>query len=388
MKNKKGQTLIVGIIFLAVVLILASSLFNRVSNFMGFSSTSIVNEQATNLAEAGLEKALWQLNLTAGSYTGESGTTLGTTGTFTVSVTNKSSNLKTITSTGYVPNQTNPRSKRIIKVDAALDSEQISFHYAVQVGSGGVNMQNNSIINGTVYTLGNISGSGSSMVNGDAFAVGTISSPDPTIIGSSNPNQSNPPDMPTLDYQFWKDAATTGGVTNCSGTCSFSSGTPNLGPQKYIGNLVLQNTAAAVMNGPIYVTGSVTVQNSAMLKLNNSFGSNGSVLITDGIVSTQNSGGFIPTNANPKGYILVVTTLTSNDAIKVQNSGVNAIFYALAGGADLSNTAQVTALVANRLEMENSASLTYDQGLANANFTSGPGASWLMRKGTYKFSNQ
>lgn len=394
--NRSGQIIIVGIIFLAVVLIMASSLFNRVSSFMDFSATSIVNEQATNLAEAGIDRALWQLNQTAGSYTGESNTTLGTTGTFTVSITNNGSNLKTITATGFIPNSTKPRAKRTIKVNAAIDSTQISFHYAVQVGTGGVNMQNSSIINGSVYTLGNITGSGSSIINGDTFAVGTISSPDPTILKPPpHPNQSNPPDMPTLgncDYQCWKDAATAGGVTDCSGTCSFSSGTPNLGPQKYIGNLVLQNTAAAIMNGPIYVTGNVTVQNSASLKLNNSFGSNGSVLITDKQVSTQNSGAFMPTctnpptctTPNPKGYILVVTTSTANDAIKIQNSGVNAIFYALAGGADLSNTAQVTALVANRLEMENSATLTYDQGLANANFTVGPGGSWKMIKGTYK----
>lgn len=388
--NSSGQIIIVGIIFLAVVLTMASSLFSRVSSFMSFSSASVVNEQATNLAEAGLEKALWQLNQTAGSYTGEANTTLGSTGTFTVSVANNGSNLKTITSTGFVPNSTKPRSKRTIKVDAAIDSQQISFHYAVQVGTGGVSMQNNSIINGTVYTLGNITGSGSSIINGDAFAVGTISSPDPTILKPPpHPGQSNPPDMPTIDYQHWKDEATAGGITNCAGTCTFSSGTPNLGPQKYIGNLTLQNTAQAIMNGPIYVTGNITVKNSATLKLNNSFGSFSSVLITDsGKVTTENSGGFTPTNANPKGYILVVTSSTANDAIKVQNGGVNAIFYALAGGADLANTAQVTALVANKLEMENSATLTYDQGLANANFTSGPGASWLMKKGTYKFSNQ
>ncbi len=387
MKNKNGQAIIVAIVLVSVVLILSSSLFSRVSNFMNFSAASIVNEQAINLAEAGIEKALWQLNQTAGAYTGEADTSLGSSGTFTVTIADNSPNLKTITATGFVPDSTKPKSKRTIKVEAAIDSQQISFHYAVQVGTGGVNMQNSSIVNGSVYTLGSIMGSGSSVINGDAFAVGTISSPDPTILKPPpHPNQSNPPDMPTIDNQFWQDQATAGGTTDCSGTCTFSSGTPNLGPQKYIGNLTLENTAAAVMNGPIFVTGNVTIKNSASLKLNNSFGSNGSVLITDGKVTTENSGSFIPTSANPKGYILVVTTSTTNDAIKVQNSGVNAIFYALAGGADLANTARVTALVANRLEMENSATLNYDQGLAGANFSSGPGASWQMKKGTYKYS--
>lgn len=388
--KKNGQILIVAVVFLAVVAILSASLFDRTTTFIQFGSRSIASEQANSLAEAGLERALWQLNQTAGSYTGDTNTTLGTTGTFTVTIEDKSSNLKTITATGYVPSATKPKSKRVIKVDAGINSEIISFNYAVQVGTGGVSMENSSTITGTVYSnkagAGSISGTGSSRIVGDAFAVGTITTPDPTVTGTKYQNQS-PSTFPTLDYQYWKDAATAGGVTNCSGTCSFSSGSPSLGPQKYIGNLTLSNTATATMNGPLYVTGDVTIQNSASLKLNNSFGSNGSVLIIDGKVSTSNSGSFIPTNSNPKGYILVATTSTASDAVRIQNSGVNAIFYALDGGATLENSAQVTALVAKSMLIKNSASLTYDSGLASAQFTTGPGGSWQPIKGTYKYSN-
>lgn len=386
---RKGQILIVAIVFLAVVAILTASLFDRTASFLQFGSRSITSEQANSLAEAGLEKALWQLNQTAGSYTGETNTTLGTTGTFTVTIEDKSSNLKTITTTGYVPNAAKPKNKRVIKVDAGVDTQIIAFNYAVQIGTGGVDMENSSTITGTVYSnktgAGSISGSGSSRIVGDAFSVGTITTPDPTVTGTKYQNQP-PSTFPTLDYQYWKDAATAGGITNCSGTCTFSSGSPNLGSQQYIGNLTLSNTTTAVMNGPIYVTGNVTIQNSASLKLNNSFGSNGSVLIIDGKVSTQNSGSFIPTNSSPKGYILVASTSTASDAVHIQNSGVNAIFYALDGGATLENSAQVTALVAKSMFIKNSASLTYDSGLASAQFSTGPGGSWQPVKGTYKYS--
>ena len=391
-KCQNGQILIIAVIFLVVILVLATSLFTRTAGFLRFGSNSILREQATNLAEAGIDKAIWQLNETVGSYTGETDTTFGTTGSFTVTVVDKTASLKTITATGYIPNSTNPRAKRTIKADVLISAEQISFRYAAQVGSGGVNMKNSSRINGAVYSNGNITGSGLSVITGDAYAHGTISSPDPEIQGTPYPG-SPEKDMPILDPENWyaarKSEAEASGVTTWTGgTKTYSSGINYLYQGKYIGNLVVQNTAELVIKtGPIWITGNITVQNTAQIKLDESFQSNGAVLITDGKVSTANSGAFVPTNANPKGYILVVTTSTLDDAIKIQNSGVNAVFYVLNGGADLENTAQVTALVAKKLELENSATLTYDSGLASAQFTTGPGGSWLIKKGTYRFTS-
>ncbi|OGE10149.1 hypothetical protein A3A60_00595 [Candidatus Curtissbacteria bacterium RIFCSPLOWO2_01_FULL_42_26] len=386
----RGQVLIIAIVFFAVILVLVAALFSQVGIFLGFGSRGRMAEQATALADAGVERALYMLNQTAGNYYGDlTELPLGTTGTFFITVVDKGQYLKGIVATGYVPNSTNPKSQRTIKVDAIIDSANITFRYAVQVGTGGVEMENSSTINGNVYSNAGITGSGTSTINGDAYAVGTISSPDPFVTGTKRacPTDCQPASqMPTIDYDFWKDKADDGGETNCAGgTCTYSSDTTNIGPRKIVGNLVVSNTAIINIQGPIWVTGNVTVQNSAQIKLDSSFGSKGTVLITDGKVSTANSGTFVPTSANPKGYILVVTTSTLNDAVKIQNSGVNAVFYALDGGADLENTAQVTALVAKRLELENSATLNYDTGLANSSFTTGPGGSWGVKKGTYKF---
>jgi Tfp pilus assembly protein PilX len=384
MKNKQGQIIIVGIIFLSVVLILASTLFGRVSSFMNFSATSIINEQATNLAEAGLEKAFWQLNQTAGSYTGETNTLLGSSGTFTVSIVNTAPNLKIITSTGYVPNAANPKSKRTIKVEAIIDNAQISFHYAVQVGGGGLTMSNNSTVNGSIYSskIGvSITGTNGSIINGDAWVVGTISSPDPTILGTTNENQTQI-DMPTFDTQPWQDAAAAGGIVNCPTTCTLTTG--NLGPKKYVGNVQVTNGNIMTLKGPVYITGNLIVDNNGTVNLDNPFGSNGTVMIVDGTVTVSNNGAFNPTNASPKGYILVASNSTSTSAMDISNNGANATFYALFGGALLENNSSVTALVAYSVTMKPNSTLNYDQGLANANFTSGPGASWLMHKGTYK----
>lgn len=379
-----GQVLVITIIFLAVILILSTALFSRVTSFLRFGANSIMREQAVNLAEAGIDKTLWQLNQTGGSYTGEANTAVGSTGTFTVTVTDKSPGIKTITATGFVPSAVAPKEKQTIKVDTSISTSVISFRYAVQVGTGGVNMENSSQINGNVYSNTNITGSGTSKINGDAYAVGTISSPDPLVTGTKHPGQS-PSQMPTVDYQYWKDQAAIGPTTNCSPTCTISSDT-SIGPGKYAGNLNISNNAQVTINGPIWVTGNVDVsQGGTKVILNPSFGSEGTVFIADGKITVEQGGSFIPTSANPKGYILVVTTSTDAAAMNIENSGANAVFYALGGGAQLSQSAHVSALVAKSLSMQNSATLDYDSGLASADFSSGPGGSWAIRKGTYHF---
>lgn len=389
-KCQKGQILIIAIIFLAVVLILSASLFERVAGFLRFGANSTLREQATTLAEAGVERALWQLNQSVGSYSGETNTLLGSTGTFTVAITNKTTSLKTITATGYTPDSTNPKAKRTIKVDVLISSEGISFRYAVQAGFGGVSMANSSTINGTVYSNANITGSGSSLISGDAFAVGTISSPDPTVTGTKNPSASPEP-LPTLDYNYWRSAAAVGGTIDCSLTpaqCDISGGLANIGPKKYIGNLIVSNQATVTVDGPIYVTGNVTVRNGGtQVNLNENFGSNGTVWIVDGTVSVDQGAAFNPTSANPKGYILVATTSTSPSAMSIGQSGANAVFYALEGGAQLAQTANVNSLVANGLTMQNQATLNYDTGLASAQFSAGPSGSWQIKKGTYRFTS-
>jgi len=39
---------------------------------------------------------------------------------------------------------------------------------------------------------------------------------------------------------------------------------------------------------------------------------------------------------------------------------------------------------ADKITLDNNASVTYEQGLADVNFSSGPGGSWTYQRGTYK----
>src|SRR3989344_1803904 len=102
---QRGQVMIIALVFLAVVMIIASSLFTRVADFIRFGSNSVQNEQAIELADAGIDYATQRLNDLAGAYPDASGAgtdsqTLST-GQVLIQIENKAQNLKTITATGY-----------------------------------------------------------------------------------------------------------------------------------------------------------------------------------------------------------------------------------------------------------------------------------------------
>lgn len=169
-RQEKGQMLVLAIIVISLVLINTvliaggSLLFSQNSNY------TLGEAQATNLAEAGLDKALASLNAGGGSYSGEGETSFGA-GSFAVTVTTLNASTKQIESTGYIPSKLNPKVKRTAKVNVSRGSG-VSFRYGVQVGDGGLEMGNESQVNGSVYTNSNIVMSNNTRISGDVYVAG------------------------------------------------------------------------------------------------------------------------------------------------------------------------------------------------------------------------
>ena len=292
----------------------------------------------------------------------------------------------------------------------AIDSEGISFHYGAQVGDGGLHMENSSKINGSVFSNGSIIGSGSATIENDAIVANngnsingmrvkgnamayscinsTIDGNLTYVTGGSNSctvggtvatqsGQITPQSLPISQAQIdeWKNDATTGGTT---GSVSLSgSQTMSLGPQKITGNLSLSNSAVLTLTGTVYVTGDITLSNSAKIKLDSSYGSLSGIILSDGIISPGNSS-TLQGSGQSGSYLLVLSTNTSDTAISIANSASGAIFYASAGGITASNNFSAREVTGYKLIMSNSATITYESGLANVLFTSGPGGSWKV----------
>lgn len=175
--TQTGQMLILAIIVVVLVLINVLAIISGAQLFS--QNTNYTNQSAAvlNLAEAGVDKALASLNKTGGSYTGETETVLGS-GSLSVSITSSTPNTKIIESTGYIPSKENAKVKRTVKMTVARGIG-VAFNYGVQVGDGGLQMEENSRINGSVYSNGNIKMRNNSTITGDAWvAAGTQGTPD------------------------------------------------------------------------------------------------------------------------------------------------------------------------------------------------------------------
>lgn len=383
---------------------------------------------AQALGDAGVEKAVWRLNQPGGSYTGESNINMGT-GILDIAVTNIDTENKLVLATAYVPNKTSPKVTRKVqaKISADFNESGVSFHYGVQVGGLGVTMSNNAKVIGNIYTGGSISCGNGAEITGDAYVSGTES--EKTInnckigndakafnvtqssvtrnlyyvgtktgstyaqgykitAGELPPNQNLPLTQSTIDQ--WESWAQAGGTYNGNYLLT-NFAQASLGPQKINGDLTVSNGATLTVTGAIWVTGNINFSNNAIIKLAPSFGTNSGMIIADsptdkatyGKVTVSNNV-IIQGSGNPKSYIMILSTNTGstlgNPAINVGNNSTAVVYYSTVGMVEVSNNAQLRAVTGGGLHLSNGAQVQYDSGLADANFSAGPGGSWQIKE--------
>ncbi len=185
MRSRPGQALILAIVFLAIIATTSSALLGYVSSVAKAEKKIGENRLALQIAQAGLDKAIWCLNQSSGencggaygqSFTGETSVSIPP-GEFTTTITSIDSSTKEITSTSYIPNSSDPLYSQTIRARAAVNTDNVSFNFGMQVGDGGAEMENTSrIINGSVYSNGSINGYGGwgekPTVSGDVYVAG------------------------------------------------------------------------------------------------------------------------------------------------------------------------------------------------------------------------
>ncbi len=231
----------------------------------------------------------------------------------------------------------------------------------ITIGSGGVgnayaNSVTNSNIAGTNYCQ---TGSGNNKSCNTSLA-------DPVQIA-----------MPISDQNIldWKADAESGGVYN--GNYTVNSTSASLGPKKIVGNLTVTNNAQLTITGTLWVTGTVSVSNNAVVRLSPSYGSSEGLIIADGTITIGNNSTFSGSGSSGS-YLMVLSTSTSTSAITLDNNGGAVVLYAANGTVNLSNNAGAKALNGKYIYLNNNAVVTYDSGLANANFVNGPSGGWSV----------
>jgi Tfp pilus assembly protein PilX len=253
--------------------------------------------------------------------------------------------------------------------------------YAFKIWTGGVQT---SISGMHVYQDAHAHSITGSVIDGDAYYQ-TISSS--TVHGASHPGSTDPgpADLPISDAVIseWQDAAEAGGTV--TGDVNYNSTTVSLGPKKITGNLTVTNNARLTITGTLYVQGNLSLSNNARVALSAGYGASSGVIVVDGTITVGNGTTFQGSGTSGS-YILLATTNSSLNAaapaMSLGNNSASSIFYAPNGMVSISNNASVKEVTAFKLSLSNNASVQYESGLADLNFTNGPGASWIRQSGS------
>lgn len=408
--SNKGQALLTVVIFflfisLSVVFALSFPALAELS-----ASNSLLNSRMSYfLAESGAEDLAYRIK-TGKNYNSTENLQINNF-TASTSVYDLSGDEKQIVSSG---NEFNFIRKVKINLNT---SDAVSFHYGVQVGDGGLVMENNSTVSGNVYSNGAILGQNSNLIKGDTVSAGPSGSisgitstssayahnisgstiqkdafytniSGTTVNGSLYPGS---PDQPTSTLPIsddlineWENAAT-GTVINSPCPYTINSNT-TLGNTKITCDLRIKSGAVVTLTGPVWVLGNIDVENNSIIKLDALLGKKSVAFIADNPlnritsskISFENSATF--QNSGTKGsYILAVSQNNSAElgggekAIEVTNS-VSGDLLAYSGHGEilLKNSVSLREVTAYRIRISNTANVIYETGLANLLFKSGP----------------
>lgn len=180
----------------------------------------------------------------------------------------------------------------------------------------------------------------------------------------------------------WKSDAAAGGTYsgnfNVTGVTATSTG-----PMKINGNLTLGNSGVLTVNGTLYVTGNLDISGAAKMKLASSYGATSGTIVVDGTVNIGASGA-ISGSGSSGSYVVIVsnsscggtTSCSGTYAITVTGAAGAVVLLTQNGGIDFEGSAGAKAAAGYLMNMSGSTNLTYDSGLADINFTSGPSGAW------------
>ncbi len=175
----------------------------------------------------------------------------------------------------------------------------------------------------------------------------------------------------------WKNAAQSGGVIN--GNVYLDNSSSSMGPKKINGNLTIDNNYILNITGTIWVTGNIIVSNGSTVKLTAAYGHDSGVIVTDGTVDISNNSTFAGSGQSGS-YVMLVTTSNSDNAVGVSNNAGTVILNAQQGTINFANNSGAKSAAAKQINMNNDSIVTYESGLINVNFSSGPGGGYDILK--------
>lgn len=420
----KGQIMVLTALFflwisVTVILGIATPAVRHITMATAIS----LSKESYYLAEAGMEDAVFRL--ITGLPVPANQTFYVNGNPITVTVVDEGVDGKEVTAQGETAGFSRKIQTHVVQGSGS------SFHYGIQAGRGGFILANSATVNGNVHSGGSIIGAGNTIsgdvvssgptgriekirVTGNAYAniikdsiieknayYKTITGS--TVYGTQYPESPDQPHvpLPISDEQIaeWENDAEAGGVidgASCSGGKYNVDTSMTLGPVKINCNLEIKgNNVILTVAGPIWVVGNIDTQTGPTIRVDPSLDNKSVVVIADNPADRINSSKIIleqntkfQNSGNPNSYIFMISQNNSSetggsiDAIDMGQSAGAMVAYAPHGQITLGQSVGVKEATAYKIILTNTANVTYETGLPNALFSSGPSGgyeilSWL-----------
>ncbi|MSR71567.1 MAG: hypothetical protein EXS50_02795 [Candidatus Taylorbacteria bacterium] len=215
-----------------------------------------------------------------------------------------------------------------------LDGSGAAFDYSLLAGSGGLDVEDTVIVNGSVYS--------------------NASSTTQVIFPISDQNVSS-----------WKALASAGGTTTGNVVIGESGG--SLGPRKIEGNLTVSDGGTLTLTGVVWVTGKITVKGGGSIVLNSSYAGDSGILISDEKI-TVSSGGSIEGSGQVGSYLLLLTTSSENSAISFSTTATTSAILNAQNGTIVISAGTVKQATGNRVTVSGNSSIDYGSNLFHVHF--------------------
>ncbi len=413
---KKGYVVITNIIFFLIIsMVIVYGISGPVLSSYKIGRSFLESKKSFIVANSASEEALYKLkkNMTLAST--ETLTLAGGSATINTA---DSGNDKTISiDSTFGDFQRNLQ----IKITRGVG---VGFHYGIQSGQGGFELSGNAVINGSVYSNGDIVGSGGPSITGSAISapngnsLGKIDGINVGVsggiawahevvnsvidgslyckVGSGNnkscdTSRTDPATQPMPisenNINEWKNVAETGGVANGNQVYD-EDDTVSIGPIKIVGDLTVTGNAVLTLLDTVWVTGKITISQNGQIKLGTNYGANSGVIISDGKIEVS-AGASMSGSGTAGSYITAVTTSAcpddancgnnnSNYAIKASGNTNTVILNAQNGSLYFTGGAVAKQITANKIILDGGSDIEYETGIANMEFSSGPSGSWNL----------
>jgi Tfp pilus assembly protein PilX len=379
-RQPRGAALIIALLVMAVLLLAGTTFLTISSTENAIALNERVSAQAFLLGEAGLHKAIAQLN-SSSTYSGETNTSLGS-GSFTTTVTTvagcTATSARDVVATGTVPVA---GGQAQVQVRAVLDQIVYPYRWGAfatvpnLIVTGGRRekelwLKDNGASDSFDSTLGAYDATTNRGTTGNIGANGDITLERNTAISGS---------VSAGDAIHMESGVTiSGSQTTGAAAKSFPSITPSTTPTQAlnIGNNQTVNFPA----GTYYYT-SIDIGNNSTITTSGG-------LVTIYVTGEVDIGNSVTIGANPGTNLEIIAKSDGADTSSVEFEAGNTFtfygsFYGKNTDVDLGNDAKIYgSMLARTIKMGNNATIHYDLALGNKSMcTSGK---YLVKLGTWR----